>query len=106
MEEMARRIFEEWFVHFRAPGCEGVLLADSPLGLVPKGWHVIKLSEYADAHGGEIRTGPFGGQLHQSDYEPEGIRSLCRRTSLKVAQIKAVSPALVFRPEIVFARMF
>ena len=29
LEEMARRIFEEWFVHFRAPGCEGLPMVDS-----------------------------------------------------------------------------
>jgi len=26
LEKMARRIFEEWFVHFRAPGCEDLAL--------------------------------------------------------------------------------
>jgi type I restriction enzyme S subunit len=40
LEEMARRIFDEWFVHFRAPDCEGLSLIDSPLGPIPKGWAV------------------------------------------------------------------
>jgi type I restriction enzyme, S subunit len=43
LEEMARRIFEEWFVHFRAPGSEGLPLIDSPLGPIPKGWEVSRL---------------------------------------------------------------
>jgi type I restriction enzyme, S subunit len=43
LEEMARRIFEEWFVHFRAPGCEGLPMVDSPLGPIPKGWEVADL---------------------------------------------------------------
>jgi type I restriction enzyme, S subunit len=47
LEEMARRIFEEWFVHFRAPGCEGVPLVDSPLGPVPEGWEVSAISSIA-----------------------------------------------------------
>ncbi len=38
LEEMARRIFEEWFVHFRAPGCEGLPMVDSAIGPVPQGW--------------------------------------------------------------------
>ncbi|ODA97464.1 hypothetical protein BFX40_11410 [Mesorhizobium sp. SEMIA 3007] len=38
LEEKARRIYEEWFVHFRAPGCEGLPLVDSPLGPIPVGW--------------------------------------------------------------------
>lgn len=32
----------------------------------------LKLGEIADSSGGTIRTGPFGSQLHESDYTPEG----------------------------------
>ena len=32
LEEMARCIFEEWFVHFRAPGCEGLPMVESAIG--------------------------------------------------------------------------
>jgi type I restriction enzyme, S subunit len=46
LEEMARRIFEEWFVHFRASGCEGLPLVDSALGPVPRGWRVKPLREF------------------------------------------------------------
>ena len=45
LEEMARRIFEEWFVHFRAPGCETLPRIGTSLGPVPKGWEVVRLSE-------------------------------------------------------------
>lgn len=38
LEEMARRIYEEWFVHFRFPGHENVRMVESELGLIPKGW--------------------------------------------------------------------
>ena len=31
------------------------------------------LGEICDRTGGVIQTGPFGSQLHQSDYRPEGI---------------------------------
>lgn len=47
LEEMARRIFEEWFVHFRAPGCEGLPLVDSAIGPMPQGWGVKRLRELA-----------------------------------------------------------
>ena len=43
LEEMARRIFEEWFVYFRAPGCEGLPRVDSPFGPIPKTWEVAPL---------------------------------------------------------------
>ncbi len=41
LEEMARRIYEEWFVRFRFPGHEKVLMVESELGLVPEGWEVL-----------------------------------------------------------------
>ena len=40
LEEMARRIYEEWFVRFRFPGHEGVRMVESELGLVPEGWEL------------------------------------------------------------------
>jgi type I restriction enzyme S subunit len=48
LEEMARRIFEEWFVHFRAPGCERLPMVDSAIGPVPQGWQVKALADILD----------------------------------------------------------
>lgn len=45
LEEMARRIYEEWFVRFRFPGHEGVRMVGSDLGLVPEGWGHASLSD-------------------------------------------------------------
>ena len=36
-------------------------------------WNAATLGEIAERDGGLIQTGPFGSQLHQSDYVPEGI---------------------------------
>ncbi len=36
-------------------------------------WIECTLGEICDIGGGEVKTGPFGSQLHQSDYEDEGI---------------------------------
>ena len=38
LEEMAQRIYREWFVDFRYPGHEDVPLVDSELGSIPRGW--------------------------------------------------------------------
>ena len=43
LEEMARRLYEEWFVRFRFPGHEQARMVESELGLVPEGWEVVKL---------------------------------------------------------------
>ena len=45
LEEMARRLFEEWFVRFRFPGHEGVPMVESELGLVPQGWRIRLLGD-------------------------------------------------------------
>lgn len=36
-------------------------------------WQTLTLGQIADACGGEIRTGPFGAQLHEEDYSDDGI---------------------------------
>ena len=47
LEEMARRIYEEWIVRFRFPGHEKVRMVESELGLVPEGWEVETLADCA-----------------------------------------------------------
>ena len=45
LEEMARSLYRARFVNFRLPGYEKVPLVDSPLGPIPKGWEVKKLTD-------------------------------------------------------------
>lgn len=45
LEEMAQRIYREWFVDFRYPGHENIPRAESELGPVPEGWRLCSLSE-------------------------------------------------------------
>jgi type I restriction enzyme S subunit len=45
LEDMARVIYREWFVHFRFPGCADHPRVASPLGDIPQGWEVTKLGE-------------------------------------------------------------
>lgn len=45
LEEMARSLYDEWFVKFRFPGHEQTKLVDSELGLIPEGWKVGKLED-------------------------------------------------------------
>ena len=50
LEEMARLLYREWFVHFRFPGHEQVKLVDSPLGKIPEGWEVKTLESLLENH--------------------------------------------------------
>lgn len=47
LEEMARSLYREWFVHFRFPGRDKVKIVPSPIGPIPKGWEMKKLGELA-----------------------------------------------------------
>ncbi|MGJ7521401.1 restriction endonuclease subunit S [Variovorax sp. LT1P1] len=52
LEEMARRIYEEWFVRFRFPGHEGLRMVESELGLVPEGWAIEVVEDVTETLGG------------------------------------------------------
>ena len=43
---------------------------------LPSDWERSTLGEVCERSGGNIQTGPFGSQLHASDYRPEGIPSI------------------------------
>ena len=47
LEEMARSLYDEWFVKFRFPGYEQTQIDDSELGLIPEGWQLLKLGDIA-----------------------------------------------------------
>jgi len=61
VEEMARRLYREWFVHFRFPGHEGCRFVDSPLGEIPEGWEVLSLGDIAE----EMRRNVIKGKLDE-----------------------------------------
>jgi type I restriction enzyme S subunit len=48
LEEIARRIYREWFVDYRYPGHLNVPLVDSSLGPIPDGWLVKRMDEVAN----------------------------------------------------------
>lgn len=67
-EEAARLLYREWFVYFRFPGHERHKIIDN----VPEGWDTKCLPDVCRPCDG-IQTGPFGSQLHQSDYTEMGV---------------------------------
>jgi type I restriction enzyme S subunit len=68
LEKAARLLYEEWFVRLRFPGHEHT----RTLGGIPERWSWLPLESVClDREG--IQTGPFGSQLHQSDYSDDGV---------------------------------
>lgn len=53
LEEMARRVYEEWFVRFRFPGHEQVKMVESEQGAIPDGWSRVTLGEVAKVQWGD-----------------------------------------------------
>ncbi|MFL1404578.1 restriction endonuclease subunit S [Marinobacter sp. M1N3S26] len=62
LEEMARRLYEEWFVNFRFPGHEEVSFKESELGEIPEGWECSSLKEFIEL--------AYGKALKKSERKP------------------------------------
>ncbi|MHB1301220.1 MAG: restriction endonuclease subunit S [Burkholderiales bacterium] len=67
LEEMARSLYREWFIHFRYPGHESVPLVDSSLGPIPQGWEVKKLGEIAGVNRAQINAKTAPDELRYID---------------------------------------
>ena len=48
-------------------------MAESLIGDVPSDWTQQTLGDLCASGGGDVQTGPFGSQLHASDYVPVGV---------------------------------
>ena len=70
LEEMARSLYREWFVHFRFPGHENHPLVPSAFGDIPDGWVVKKLGDIAESMRRNVSKGkleerkPYVGLEH------------------------------------------
>lgn len=65
LEEMARGLFEEWFVRFRFPGHEAVPILDTPDGALPEGWTWGTL--------GDLLSLPYGKALKADARRPGDV---------------------------------
>ena len=63
LEDIARSLYREWFVHFRYPGTEAVPLVESALGLIPSNWTALPVKEIAEV----IYGFPFKSQAFNAN---------------------------------------
>ena len=56
LEEMAQRIYKEWFVDFKYPGHENDTMVDSELGIIPEGWPIGELGDFIEFKRGKNLT--------------------------------------------------
>lgn len=66
LEEIARGLFEEWFVRFRFPGHEAVPILDTPGGPLPEGWSWTPLAKLAQFKSGN-------NKLTKAAYRENGV---------------------------------
>ena len=82
LEEMARLLYREWFVHFRFPGHEDVELVDSDLGSIPEGWTVLRLVEACSLVMGQSPKSEYYNDVGEGlPFEPSGCDRLWKAVS-------------------------
>ena len=129
LESIAQALFKSWFIDFdpvraKAEGREpeGMDAATAALfpaefeASIPAGWQMGTLETLCAQGGGLIQTGPFGSQLHASDYEAQGIPvvmpqdldgrriSTDRVARVSVAHVERLARHKLLPGDIVFSR--
>ncbi len=66
LEEMAQKIYKEWFVGFKFPNHETATFKQTDLGKIPTDWEINKLSDF-----GETITGKTPSKNDDSNYGKE-----------------------------------
>ena len=54
-------------------GTRGEPQKQTEIGPIPESWEAITLGELCGKPNGALQTGPFGSQLHKSDYQETGV---------------------------------
>lgn len=79
LEEMAQALFKRWFVDFEFPNengepykSSGGEFEESELGLIPKGWRILRIGDIAEVRGGKRL--PKGHELLSNRTEHPYIR--------------------------------
>jgi type I restriction enzyme, S subunit len=76
LEEMARALYREWFVHCRFPGHERIPRVASAMGKIPKGWEVKVIADVAEAMRRNVPRGELSEPLPYVGLEHIPRRSL------------------------------
>jgi len=79
LEAIGHAVFNRWFVDFEFPNeggkpykSSGGEMIDSEIGEIPKRWLISSLDQLHEKKENCVITGPFGSNLHASDYRETG----------------------------------
>lgn len=102
LEEMARAVYREWFVHFRYPGHETAAFGDSPLGPIPEGWGVHRLDRIA--HVNHLSRTPGGDEvIRYLDISSLGNREINEMSFMKGSEAPGRARRVVRSGDIVWS---
>ena len=73
LEDLARALYQEWFVFFRFPGHEEVEFVDSELGPIPQAWEVRALCEVASVNRRTLGVGDLPASVRYLDISAVGV---------------------------------
>jgi type I restriction enzyme, S subunit len=76
LEDMARGLYRELFVHFRFPGADSQPRVDSPLGPIPRAWSTVTVGDLAEEMRRNVAKGPTGEVVRYVGLEHIPRRSL------------------------------
>jgi type I restriction enzyme S subunit len=83
LDEMARRLYREWFVEFRFPGHEKIARTASSAGDIPKDWKVMRVHKVATVNRAQVNPREAPDVINYVDILPSApVRSMIRRPTL------------------------
>ena len=107
LEAIAQAIFKEWFVDFNYPDATGEM-AESQLGMIPKGWRVGNLGEEGEFKNGINYSRDEGGD---AEYSIANVRNIVANKFVVSANLDKINanvnkatPYLLERQDILIAR--
>ncbi|MES2228952.1 MAG: restriction endonuclease subunit S [Pseudomonadota bacterium] len=103
LEEMARRIYEEWFVRFRYPGHESVRMVESELGLVPEGWRLTALGLLAEVNARSVRRGAEPTEIQYVDISSVSTGSIDNKERMLFADAPGRARRIVRDGDVIWA---
>lgn len=103
LEEMARRIYEEWFVRFRFPGHENVRMVESELGLVPDEWQVTTLGALVQVNARSVRRGKEPTAIRYVDISSVSTGSIDKQEPMLFADAPGRARRIVRDGDVIWA---
>lgn len=102
MEELAQRLYAEWFIKFKFPGHEKVRMIESSLGKIPEGWNVIPFNQ-------AVNVNPPTKVLNNRQIKNVPMEAISNTLSVidenKINYKKKVSGAKFMNGDTLFARI-